>query len=185
MFPDVAGCPLSLEKFQKLEGLVDVIYNPLRTNLVLSAQKKGIAAKGGLYMLVQQAIAAFELFFDQEPDQNKADAIYKNLLVKKQNIVLIGMPGSGKTTLGLELSRIMKRKFYDTDSLIFEREEKSPSEIINEMGEEYFRNLESKVCAELSSVSNGIIATGGGAVLREENVRLLKHVPMLITMQNC
>ena len=175
MFPDVAGCPLSLEKFQKLEGLVDVIYNPLRTKLVLSAQKKGIAAKGGLYMLVQQAIAAFELFFDQKLDQNKADAIYKNLISKKQNIVLIGMPGSGKTTLGLELSRIMKRKFYDTDSLIFEREEKSPSEIINEKGEEYFRNLESKVCAELSSVSNGIIATGGGAVLREENVRLLKH----------
>lgn len=175
MFPDVAGCPISLESFEKLEGLVDVIYNPLRTKLVLSAQKKGIAAKGGLYMLVQQAIAAFELFFDQESDQNKADAIYKNLLLKKQNIVLVGMPGSGKTTLGLELSKMMKREFYDTDSLIFEREEKSPSEIINEMGEEYFRNLESKVCTELSSVSNGIIATGGGAVLREENVRLLKH----------
>lgn len=175
MFPDVAGCPISLENFQKLEGLVDVIYNPLRTGLVLDAQKRGIAAKGGLYMLVQQAIAAYELFFERQIDQSGADEIYKNLLMKKQNIVLIGMPGSGKSTLGRKLSKIMKRKFYDTDMLISKKEGKAPSEIINKMGEEYFRNLESKVCAELSSVSNGIIATGGGAVLREENVRLLKH----------
>ena len=175
MFPNIDAAPINLEKFEKMEGVIDVIYNPLRSKLVTEAQKKGITAQGGLYMLVQQAIAASEYFFDREIDKNKADKIYENLLKKKQNIVLVGMPGCGKSTIGRKLSEALGRKFYDTDKKILEKVGKTPSEIINESGEKYFRDVETEICRNLASETNAIIATGGGAVLRSENVTYLKN----------
>jgi len=175
MFPSIEGCPIELSSFTQLQGLVDVIYNPLRTNLVLAAQEKKIKAQGGLYMLVQQAIAAAELFFDRELFNSRGDAIYKNLLGKKQNIVLTGMPGSGKSTVGKEIAKKLNMTLFDTDKEILRLTGKAPSQIITEEGEEKFRQIESDVCKELSLKNNVIIATGGGAVLRKENIIHLKH----------
>ena len=175
MFPNIEGCPIELSSFTQLQGLVDVIYNPLRTNLVLAAQEKKIKAQGGLYMLVQQAIAAAELFFDRELFNSRGDTIYKNLLGKKQNIVFTGMPGSGKSTVGKEIAKKLNMTLFDTDKEILRLTGKSPSQIITEEGEEKFRQIESNVCKELSLKNNVIIATGGGAVLKKENIIHLKH----------
>ena len=175
MFPNIEGCPIELSSFTQLQGLVDVIYNPLRTNLVLAAQEKKIKAQGGLYMLVQQAIAAAELFFDQELFNSRGDTIYKNLLGKKQNIVLTGMPGSGKSTVGKEIAKRLNMILFDTDKEILRITGKAPSQIITEEGEEKFRQIESDVCKELSLKNNVIISTGGGAVLKKENIIHLKH----------
>jgi len=175
MYPNIKGVPIALDSFEKLEGLVDVIYNPLRTELVIAAQQKGLKAQGGLYMLVQQAIAAAEYFFDKPVDASKADAIFKNMLGAKQNIVLVGMPGCGKSTVGKKLAKQLNRELIDTDEEITKREGKTPSEIITEKGEPVFRDIEAAVCADLATKNNAIISTGGGAILRNANVVNLKH----------
>lgn len=175
MFPNIDASPIELENFENLEGVVDVIYNPIRTQFVLKAQKKGLKAQGGLYMLVQQAIAAAEYFFDKQIEQTKADKIYKNLLEKKQNIVLIGMPGSGKSTVGKKLSEELNREFFDTDDLILSERGQTPAQIIQNQGENAFRNVETEICKKLATKTGVVISTGGGAVLREENVFYLKN----------
>ena len=174
MFPKIDDSPLDLTPFTKLEGLIDVIYNPLRTNLVLQTQEKNVIAAGGLYMLVQQAIAAYEYFSDNQCSLEKAEKIYNTILRQKQNIVLVGMPGCGKSTLGKKLAASLNREFFDTDILIKQKEGMSPAEIIKTKGEPAFRDIEASVCKELSSKQGVIIATGGGAVLRKENVLNLK-----------
>lgn len=179
MFPKIDDSPIDLSPFTKLSGVIDVIYNPLRSQLVLQAQEKKIIAAGGLYMLVQQAIAASEYFFDTTYSDDEADRIYKTILNKKQNIVLVGMPGSGKTTVGKKLAQKLNRKFYDTDVVITEKEGTTPAEIIRTKGEQAFRDIESAVCRELASEQGVIIATGGGAVLRKENVSNLKKNGLL------
>ena len=175
MYPNINACPISVESFAGLEGVVDVIYNPLRTELIVAAQKKGLKAQGGLYMLVQQAIAAAEYFFDKPVEDEKAEAIFKNMLSAKQNIVLVGMPGCGKSTVGKKLAKQLNRELFDTDEEITKREGKTPSEIITEKGEPAFRDIEASVCADLATKNNVIISTGGGAILRNENVVNLKH----------
>ena len=174
MFPKIDTSPLDLTPFTKLEGLIDVIYNPLRTNLVLQAQEKKLPAAGGLYMLVQQAIAAYEYFSDKQCSLEKAEDIYNTILRQKQNIVLVGMPGCGKSTLGKKLAASLNCEFFDTDLLINEKEGMSPAEIIRTKGEPAFRDIEASVCRELAAKQGVIIATGGGAVLRKENVLNLK-----------
>ena len=204
MYPKTEGCPINLEPFEKLEGVIDVIYNPLRTNLVLQAQKKvsaggnglngghlsgshgnrgrrnAVSAKGGLYMLVQQAVSASEFFFDKKINPKISERIFKKIQGQKQNIVLIGMPGSGKTTVGKVLSRVLGKDFLDTDKIIEEKYGSAPSEIIREKGEQAFRDIESQVCLELQNKTGAVIATGGGAILREENVSALKKNGVLI-----
>ena len=179
MFPKIDDSPIDLSPFTKLSGVIDVIYNPLRSQFVLQAQEKKIIAAGGLYMLVQQAIAASEYFFDTTYSDDEADRIYKTILNKKQNIVLVGMPGSGKTTVGKKLAKKLNRKFYDTDLVITEKEGTTSAEIIRTKGEQAFRDIESAVCRELASEQGVIIATGGGAVLRKENVSNLKKNGLL------
>ena len=179
-FPKVEGCPINLDPFTKLEGVVDVIYNPLRTNLVLSAQKRKISAKGGLFMLVQQAVAASEFFFNQKLEEEKSEEIFKKILGQKQNIVLIGMPGSGKTTVGKILAKKLGREFLDTDKEIEKNQGKAPSDLIKELGESAFRDIESEECKKMQGLTGCIIATGGGAVLREENVAALKKNGILV-----
>ena len=179
MFPKIDDSPIDLSPFTKLSGVIDVIYNPLRSQFVLQAQEKKIIAAGGLYMLVQQAIAASEFFFDTTYSDDEADRIYKTILNKKQNIVLVGMPGSGKTTVGKKLAKKLNRKFYDTDVVITEKEGTTPAEIIRTKGEQAFRDIESAVCRELASEQGVIIATGGGAVLHKENVFNLKKNGLL------
>lgn len=176
MYPNGEDAPLDLSSFDALEGVADGIYNPLQTNLILQAKGRGVKAAGGLYMLVAQAVFAVEFFLDCAIEPAKIDAIYKSIYSQKENIVLIGMPSCGKSTVGKQLAKQMNRPFYDTDKMIIEEYGKTPAEIIEREGEAVFRDCESKVIAQLTAKTNGaVIATGGGAILRDENVLRLKR----------
>ena len=175
MFPEPDAQPLPLEPFSRLQGVADVIYNPLRSRLVLDARSRGIPAEGGLYMLVAQAVRASEHFLDTSYPDNLADRIYDRVLRKKENIVLIGMPGSGKSVIGRILAEKTGNLLADTDDLIVRKAGKSIPDIFREDGESVFRDLESAVIRELSKQGGQIISTGGGAVLRPENVTVLRQ----------
>ncbi|MEF2700331.1 MAG: shikimate kinase [Oscillospiraceae bacterium] len=174
MFPNPDAQAIDLTPFLSLEGVVDVVYNPLRTQLVLQAQGYGVPAEGGLYMLVGQAVAAVEIFLDQKLPADALDKVFREVKASKENIVLTGMPGSGKSTVGQLLAAELGREFYDTDALIVERTGKPISEIFATRGELAFRKLEQDVVAELSQKTGCVIATGGGAVLRAQNIQHLR-----------
>ena len=174
MYPDCGAKPVDIQPFGQLEGLVDVVYNPLRTNLVMDARERGIQAEGGLYMLVMQAVVAVEKFLDTTIDKETADQVYASVLAAKENIVLTGMPGSGKSTVG-KLLDLPGFSFVDTDAEVEKRCGCAIRELIAEKGGQYFRDLETEVIREVSMESGRIISTGGGAILREENIRYLKQ----------
>ncbi|MEE1244166.1 MAG: shikimate kinase [Acutalibacteraceae bacterium] len=174
MYPNIDVSPLDISAFKRLEGVVDAIYNPLRSKLVCDAQKRGIKAVGGLYMLISQAVFAAEKFLDTNIEPQKTDAVYKSILNQKQNIVLVGMPGSGKTTVGKLLAKKLQLEFLDTDNLITEKYG-NITDIFKTKGEAVFRDYESEVIKEISAVAGRVIATGGGAVLRAQNTDLLKR----------
>ncbi len=251
MYPNLYDCPIELEKYPKLEGVIDVIYNPLRSELVSAALKRGLAAAGGLYMLVGQAVKAAELFIadargnagwrasalslgsealcegetgdrsrkqegqrenhsrDQEEKRTAAreefgknwetisseglhenatdisekqsdvgdillDRVFGKIYSDKENIVLTGMPGSGKSTIGAAISAKTGRELIDTDELIVEMAGMPITEIFSRFGEAHFRDLETEAVKQAAARSGVIIATGGGAVLRSENVAALK-----------
>lgn len=174
MYPNCEGTPIDLSSFPKLEGVIDAIYNPLRTNLVLDARARGIPAEGGLYMLVMQAVVAVERFLDAPIPRETADRVFASVLAAKENIVLTGMPGSGKSTVG-RCIRMDGFTLMDTDVEIERRCGCTIAELIARQGETYFRDLESQVIRDLSAEGGRILSTGGGAILREENVRCLKR----------
>ena len=174
MYPEPDAQPLPLDPFHRLQGVVDVIYNPLRSRLVLDARSRGIPAEGGLYMLVAQAVRASEHFLDTAYPEDLTDRIYERILRKKENIVLIGMPGSGKSAVGKILAKKTGWPLADTDRLIVQEAGKSIPDIFREDGEPAFRDLESGIIRELSKQGGQIISTGGGAVLRPENVDMLR-----------
>ncbi len=174
MFPNLENTPIEIENFPDLVGVFDVVYNPLRTNLVLSALNKGIVAFGGLYMLVAQAAFAYELFMGTKIPHSKIDDIYNGILKQKQNIVLIGMPASGKTTIGKLLAENTGFDFIDTDNLIVEKYG-DITEIFKTKGENGFRDIESEIIKDISATQGMVIATGGGTVLRAENINALKQ----------
>jgi len=175
MYPEPDARPLPLEPFHRLEGVADVIYNPLRTRLVLDARGHGIPAEGGLYMLVAQAVRASEHFLDTVYPDGLTDRIYEQILRQKENIVLIGMPGSGKSAVGRILAEKTGRSLADTDQLITEKAGKPIPDIFRENGEPAFRDLESEIIRVLSKQGGQIISTGGGAVLQPENVTALRQ----------
>ena len=175
MYPEPDAQPLPLEPFHRLEGVADVIYNPLRTRLVLDARSRSIPAEGGLYMLVAQAVRASEHFLDTAYPDGLTDRIYERILRQKENIVLIGMPGSGKSAVGRILAGKTGRSLADTDQLVTEKAGKPIPDIFRENGEPAFRDLESEIIRELSKQGGQIISTGGGAVLRPENVNALRQ----------
>ena len=173
MFPNLNSAAFDPADFPKLEGLIDVVYNPLNTKLVQKAKELDIRAQGGLYMLVMQAILAAEHFFDTKIPPDKAESIYLDILRTKKNIVLIGMPGCGKTTVGKLLSKELDMPFFDSDSFIVEHAKREISDIFEKDGEPAFRKLESEAVLSLSEKTGSIIATGGGAVLNPENIKNL------------
>lgn len=173
MFPDCESKPIDISYFPQLEGVIDAIYNPLCSNLILDAKEKGLKAEGGLYMLVMQAVVAVEKFLDTKIQKEIVDQVFTSVLSAKQNIVLTGMPGSGKSTIG-KLLKIPNFTFVDTDEEIEKQCGCSIKELIQTKGEQYFRDLESNVIKEISAKNCQIISTGGGAILREENVTNLK-----------
>ena len=169
MYPNNMECKVDLTKFKKLDAVIDLIYNPLKTKLILDAEKLSIKTMSGLMMLVAQAFFACELFLDKKLDESLIIKIYKKLKFDMENILLIGMPSCGKTSMGKMLAEKLKRDFYDTDKLIEVEEGKTIPEIFEEKGEIYFRNLESKIIKSLSKKNGIVIATGGGTPIREEN----------------
>ena len=175
MYPHPDAQPLVLRPFTHLIGIVDVVYNPLRTRLVLEARSLGLSAEGGLFMLVAQAVRASELFLDTAYPETLADSVYTQILRRKENRVLIGMPGSGKTSVGRALAGFTGLPFLDTDQLIVEKAGKPISDILADSGEEAFRDLESEVIRDVALQGGRIISTGGGAVLRPENVIALRR----------
>lgn len=180
MYPNNYDKAISVKDFKNLEAVVDVIYNPLRTLLRLDANEHNIKAVNGLYMLVAQAVFADSLFFDKKCDARDIESIYKELLKNKLNICLIGMPFSGKSTIGKELANKLGKDFVDVDEYITTKMKSTPAEIITNKGEEYFRDIETDVVRELSMLSNSIISTGGGSVLRKENVDRLKMSSLMV-----
>lgn len=175
MYPDIHSVAIDLDVFENLKAVADVVYNPLRTELVMKAREKGIPAKGGLYMLTMQGIKAAEHFFSKEIEKNKAEEIFNTVMKRRENIVLTGMPSSGKSTIGKMLAENLGRPFYDVDEMIVKRAGCEISEIFEAHGEAYFRDLESAVIAEeVSPLTGAVIATGGGAIIRNENVKNLK-----------
>ena len=175
LYPDLDGQPIDLSRFSWLEGVLDAVYNPLRTRLVLQARENRAHAQSGLYMLVSQAAAACELFLDEKLPQQTLDRVYRTIHGQKQNIVLTGMPGSGKSTVGRILAKQMGREFVDVDTEIIRLAKKPIPDIFAQMGEARFRELESQAIAAVAQRTGLVIATGGGAILREENVRRLRQ----------
>lgn len=175
MFPNNFTKAVDIKRFANLSGVIDAVYNPLRTQLISDAQKRGIKAEGGLYMLVAQGVLASEIFLDKKYEKGMLDEVFEKLRRKKENIVLIGMPSSGKSTVGKEIAKRIGRNFYDTDELIEQQAKKKPSEIIMSMGEDHFRKLESDIVKEVSKETGAVIATGGGVVLKKENINTLSQ----------
>lgn len=192
MYPNCPKSPLApqtLDSFTQLEGVIDVIYNPLRSALLLAALKRGIPAENGLGMLVAQACAASRLFLTGEPvssslfpvdfmtaaDSITIEAIEQRLVQHLQNIVLIGMPGVGKTSAGQQLARLCGRPFVDIDAAVQASTGKTPTQIIRESGEEAFRAAESAAVKAAGLGSGHIIACGGGTVVTSVNYEALKQ----------
>ena len=175
MYPKNNTCPIDLDKFPRLTALIDVVYNPIKTKLVRSAQARGIKAEGGLYMLGAQAVYAYEHFSGNKATRELCDSVYNDVIKEKSNIILIGMPASGKSTVGKKLAELTGKQFVDTDLEIIKEEGTEISEIFATKGEAYFRDLEAKIVEEVSKLNGYVIATGGGAILREENRDNLKQ----------
>jgi shikimate dehydrogenase len=170
MYPNTLVSPVDLSLFPKLEGVFDVIYNPAKTQFLLDGEKRGLLCANGLGMLVAQAKAASERFTGKSiPDQRVAE-ITREMERATRNLILIGMPGCGKTTVGNALAAQLGRELVDTDDVIVERAGCSIPEIFANQGEEAFRQLEHQVLCDVSKRSGLIIATGGGVVTRTENL---------------
>lgn len=175
MYPEPDKAPLYLSAFFRLEGVLDAIYNPLRTCLVQQALQMGAKASGGLYMLVAQAVCAAEHFLGHALDEALTERIFARIERQKENIVLIGMPACGKSTVGKVLARRTGRPLVDVDEWIVQHWGCSIPTLFAQYGESGFRDRESEAVAEIAKQTGIIIATGGGAVLRGENVRALKQ----------
>ncbi len=174
MYPNIIGEPINLELMPRVEAVVDAIYNPLCSNLIVKAKQKGLKAIGGLYMLVAQGAVAAELFVDTKIEHQKVYEVFKKIEQSKRNIVLVGMPSSGKTTIGKMLAKSLNMQFVDTDDEIISATGKTAAEIINGQGEAAFRDIECKIIADVAAKNGCVIATGGGAILREQNVTALR-----------
>ncbi|MBR2466206.1 MAG: shikimate dehydrogenase [Clostridia bacterium] len=174
MYPDVFGCAVDIDRFPRLSGVIDAVYNPLRTELISNAKERGIKAEGGLYMLVAQGVRASEIFTDTKYDASECERVFKKIEGQKENVVLTGMPASGKSTVGAILAKRLGVPFIDTDALIEKKIGMSIPEYFLKFGEAAFRDREEEVIADVSSLTSSVIATGGGAVLRRRNVHNLK-----------
>ncbi len=175
MYPNCDGYSLEVSQFKNLQGLTDVVYNPLKTRLSQKAEECGVKSACGLYMLVCQAVLACEIFTGEKFDTKKvAGEIFAEIVKEKQNIVLVGMPGSGKTTIGKALAEALGKEFIDTDDMIVAKHGVI-SDIFAQKGESYFRDVESEQVKTAAKMNGMVIATGGGAVLRPENVDALKQ----------
>ncbi len=174
MFPNIANAPIDVSWFHKLECVLDVVYNPILTRLCFEAQEADIKRVIGLEMLIAQAKYTFEIFENMSFDDSIIDEIKKEMLKDRCNIVLIGMPSAGKTTIGKMLEEKLGKEFFDLDDMIIAKAGKSIPEIFQESGEAGFRTIETEVAIEASKMNNKIIATGGGVVKHKVNMDFLR-----------
>ena len=174
MYPNIANAPIDVSWFHKLECVLDVVYNPILTRLCFEAQEADIKRVIGLEMLIAQAKYTFEIFENMSFDDSIIDEIKKEMLKDRCNIVLIGMPSSGKTTIGKMLEKKLGKEFFDLDDMIIAKAGKSIPEIFQESGEAGFRAIETEVAIEASKMNNKIIATGGGAIKHKVNMDFLR-----------
>ena len=183
MYPKTGVAPLDLRKFPHLEGVLDVVYNPAKTQLLLDAEALGIPHENGLWMLVAQAKESAEYFTGSTIDDARIADIHGKLKKQMGNIVLIGMPGCGKTTIGTALAQRLNRPFVDADEQIISLAGKSIPEIFAQDGEDAFRAWETKALDTLGKQSGLVIATGGGCVTRQENYPLLHQNGTIVCLQ--
>lgn len=183
MYPNTAASPVDLRQFPKCEGVLDIVYNPARTALLQQAESLGIPHLGGLYMLVEQARCASQLFTGRTVPAIRSKEAYSALSSKKENRILIGMPGSGKSTVGRELAKLLNRPFVDCDVELEKALGMSTGDFILSAGEEAFRAEEMAVLSELGKLSGLVIATGGGCVTRWENYASLHQNGTMIFLE--
>lgn len=180
-FPNNLQSIIDIADFPNCEAVIDVIYNPFKTKLLMDAEKAGLKTANGLPMLVAQATAAAGYFLGSPGAfESENEKIIEKMVNDMRNIVLIGMPGCGKTTIGRIISEKTGKEFIDMDDMIIDKAGKSIPEIFEEVGESGFRDIESQVAAELGKQRGLVIATGGGAILREDNVYALKQNSLMI-----
>ena len=175
MFPSISGKPVEINRFDRLSGVIDAVYNPLNTTMVIEAKEREIPAEAGLYMLVAQAIRASELFLNTRYPSYMTNVIYDGIRAEKENVVLIGMPSSGKSTVGRLLAEKLCEEFIDTDELITKKIKMPIKDFFALHGEEKFREVEAEVIREIAGRGGLVIATGGGAILRRENLTSLRY----------
>jgi len=180
MYPDCGVAAVDLDAFPALTGVLDVVYNPLRTALLMQAEKRGLPCSCGLPMLVAQAKRAAELFTGEVIEDNRTEAVLTDLFLQLQNVVLIGMPGCGKSTVGRILAARLGKEFLDLDQLIEEKAHMPIPEIFAQEGEDAFRGLESGVVREAGASTGCVISTGGGVVTRQENYAPLHQNGIII-----
>lgn len=183
MFPKCPAAPCTLDALPALKGLIDIVYNPARTALMMEAERRGIAVAGGLLMLVSQAAQAVERYTGALPDMDRIVDVTGRLSATEQNIALIGMPGSGKTRVGENLAKLLNRDHIDIDQAFEEKIGSSCASFIETHGENAFREQETAVLGEVASRSGLVISCGGGVVTRPENFPLL-HQNSRIVMLN-
>ena len=173
MYPNTGVSPIDLGCFPRLEGVLDVVYNPARTRILLDAESRGLVAMNGLWMLVAQAKESAEWFTGEAIPDSRITEIHAALRAQMENIILVGMPGCGKTTIGRLLARETGKQFVDADEALEARVGRKITDIIPIDGEAAFRRMETETLAELGKQSGFVIATGGGCVTQERNYPLL------------
>lgn len=183
MFPHNLKAPLDIARFPACEAVVDIIYNPLKTQLILDAESRGITAVNGMAMLVAQGRRAAEIFFERAIDDAVVDSTVRAMEERFRNVVLVGMPGCGKSTVGKLLAQRLGKEFMDTDAMVEVTAGTSIPALIAERGETAFRDQEQLAAEEAGKQLGRVIATGGGAVLREVNRRALKQNASVIFLE--
>lgn len=175
MYPKIGNAPIDIAMFHKCKSVMDVIYNPILTRLCFEAQEMNIQRVIGLEMLIAQAKQSVEFFLEKNIDDKIINEIYQDMLVERCNIVLIGMPSAGKTTIGKMLADRLGKEFVDLDDVVIEKAGMRIPAIFEKSGEEGFRALETEVAIDLAKKNNLIIATGGGTIKHKVNMDYLRQ----------
>ena len=183
MYPHNNASPCSLSSFGNCEAVFDLIYNPARTALMIEAEKLGIIAVGGISMLVAQAAKAFEHFTGDDYEAGIIESITSSITAESENLILVGMPGCGKSSVGLAVASMLKRDFIDADEEFCKMHGISPADAIKTLGEEQFRLMETEVLDSICRLSKKVISTGGGAVTRERNYPLLHQNGVIVFLE--